>query len=93
MLLRTGRSVKIMAQPIQSQDTFDMQVSVLIKDPRELYFHPPIEISHPKYWKLRSLPAEKSRMLQIQYSGISNKEIRKALKEFNKDFLQNNSDN
>ncbi|WP_221390012.1 hypothetical protein [Dyadobacter sp. NIV53] len=84
ILLQTSRSVKIIAEQEQSQDGAQLEVNVLIKEANENNFHPPIGITHPKYWKLRKLPVHKSRILQIQYSGLSNKEIRKAMKEFGK---------
>jgi len=84
MFLQTGRSVKIIAQDIQAPDTANIEVNVLIKEPKEEFFHPPIGITHPKYWKLRKLAPQQSRLLQIQYSGLSDKELRKAIKEFKK---------
>jgi hypothetical protein len=82
--LETGRTVKIILKesfhPEDNGTTLDMDV--LIRDPKEESFHPPIQQTHPKYWKLKSLDSGKSRQMQIKYSGISDKLIRKAIKEF-----------
>lgn len=59
-------------------------VNVLIRDPKEEAFRSPIGPTHPKYWKLKSLDPEKARQLQIQYSGVHRKHIRKAIREFDK---------
>ena len=86
--LESGREIKLIIE-----GSFDSQksglvteINALIKDPKEEHFHPPIEISHPKYWKLKNMTPEQSRQLQIKYSGISDKQIRKALREFEKAF-------
>ncbi|MGX5854709.1 hypothetical protein ACWKW6_13745 [Dyadobacter jiangsuensis] len=61
-----------------------IQVDVLIKDPRDEEFRPPIGLTHPKYWKLKNLEPEKASALQIQYSGVHRKQIRKTIREFDK---------
>jgi hypothetical protein len=82
--LRTGRSVKVIGKSRinQHQVQIDTEIEVLIKEPKEDDFRPPIGSTHPKYWKLKKLDSEKTRELQIEYSGISAKQIRKALNEF-----------
>jgi len=84
--LESGREIKLIIEgsfnPKKSGLVTDMEV--LIKDPKEEHFHPPIEISHPKYWKLKNMLPEQSKQLQIKYSGIPDKQIRKALREFEK---------
>ncbi len=79
VLLQTGRSVKIIAKDLLDTDVPDIEVNVLIKEPSEVHYHTPI------YWKLKKLPPQQSRLLQLQYSGLSDKDIRKAIKEFKKD--------
>lgn len=82
--LQTGRTVKlILGEPRgEHQRGIHIEVlDVLIKDPKDEGFHHPIHATHPKYWKLKSMSAEKSRRMQLTYSGIAEKQIRKALKE------------
>ena len=82
--LETGRSVKVIAkaQITADQTKVKPEIEVLIKEPRDEDFHPPIGITHPKYWKLKKLDSQQSKILQIQYSGITEKQIRKAIREF-----------
>ena len=54
----------------------------LIKDKNERYFRSPIGINHPQYWKLKKLTPEKSQLLQLQYSGLSRKQLNAAIREF-----------
>jgi len=54
----------------------------LIKDKNDRYFRSPIGINHPQYWKLKKLSSEKAQLLQLEYSGISRKQLNVALKEF-----------
>jgi hypothetical protein len=84
--LETGRTAKVITRGILASDLSKViiETEVLVKDQREEEFHPPIGLSHPKYWKLKRLTAEQSRKLQIQYSGVSDKQIRKAVREFEK---------
>jgi hypothetical protein len=84
MTLDTGREVKL---TLRSRDTdvadlVDVDFDILIKDPKDEDFHLPIENTHPKYWKLKGMAPEKSRLMQIRYSGIQEKQIRKAIKRF-----------
>jgi hypothetical protein len=54
----------------------------LIKDKNDQYFHQPIGINHPQYWKLKRYPHAKGLLLQMQYSGLSKKQVNAALREF-----------
>lgn len=54
----------------------------LIKDKNDRYFRAPIGVYHPQYWKLKKLTPEKSQMLQLEYSGLSRKQLNVAIKEF-----------
>lgn len=87
--LKTGRDVKLIV-PQLTQTNIDpaTDAQVLIKDPGETKFHPPIELSHPKYWKLKNLDTEGARALQLKYSGVTDKEIRKTRKEILDTLLQ-----
>ncbi|WP_353720484.1 hypothetical protein [Dyadobacter sp. 676] len=85
-VLETGRAVKVMVEGVLADDLskVSIQVDVLIKDPKDEEFKPPIGLAHPKYWKLKSLDPAKARELQIQYSGAHRKHIRKTIREFDK---------
>ncbi|TLV03335.1 hypothetical protein [Dyadobacter luticola] len=82
--LETGRTIKIILSEAVRPNNHEvmLDLDVLIRDPKDEDFHPPIEQTHPKYWKLKSMDSEKSRQMQIKYSGITDKLIRKAIKEF-----------
>jgi len=82
--LETGRCIKIITEGLLAEDfsRITVTIDVLIKDPKEENFHLPIVETHPKYWKLKKLNAEQSRILQNEYSGVTEKQIRKAVKEF-----------
>ena len=83
-VLKTGRSVKVIITGILASDLSKVSVGmdVLIKDLRDEDFHPPIGNSHPKYWKLKRLDAEQARVLQLRYSGLTQRQLRHAMKEF-----------
>ena len=83
-VLKTGRSVKVIITGILAADLskVSVEMDVLIKDLRDEDFHPPIGNSHPKYWKLKRLDAEQARSLQILYSGLTQRQLRQAMKEF-----------
>jgi len=83
-ILETGRSVKVIAKalPVKDPSKIETEIEVLIKEPREENYRPAIGQTHPKYWKLRKLDSLKIRMLQIKYSGVSEKQIRKTIREF-----------
>lgn len=83
-VLETGRSIKIITEGILAEDLSKVTITttVLIKNPREEEFHLPIGETHPKFWKLKQLDEEKSRLLHIKYSGVTDKMLKKAAKAF-----------
>ena len=83
-LLQTGRIAKIIIRGYFSptEPAIKTNLEVLIKDPKDEYFHAPIGILHPQFWKLKKMDQEKARLLQITYSGISQKQINKTVREF-----------
>lgn len=83
--LETGRSVKVITQPVNPTDPSKIELEVLIKEPKETHYHPPIGLTHPKYWTLKRMDPDKSRAMQIQYSGLSEKQVRNVLKELRKE--------
>jgi hypothetical protein len=81
LLLPSGRSVKVTAMisslldPVNENISFD----VMIRNPLETHFHPPIEQTHPKFWKLQRLAAAQQSILQLQYSGLSKRQIKNII--------------
>ena len=59
-----------------------IEMEFLIKEIYDQQFRVPIDINHPKYWKLQRLTAENANYMQLEYSGISKKQVLAALKEF-----------
>jgi len=82
LTLKTGRFVKVIACELIRGTNPEIELSVLIKDPNESQFRPSIGYSHPKYWKLKTLDPSQSKLLELEYAGISKKEINRVAKEF-----------
>ena len=82
-VLETGRSVKLIIQNAYEQNDLksEPEIDVLIREPKEPEFRPPIGVTHPQFWKLKKLDLKHSRMLQMEYSGLNDKHIKSALKE------------
>jgi hypothetical protein len=79
-LLRNGRIVSVTrasTTPMEVLTPSGLDVSV--KEPREEFFHAPIGLAHPKYWKLKTLDPSRQRILQLKYSGLNKREIDIAL--------------
>lgn len=83
-VLPTGRAVKVITKGAlpANRSKIKVEVEVLIKDPAEKEFRSPIGITHPKYWKLKKLGPQESRLVEIKYCGLTDKQIRKAVREF-----------
>ena len=83
-VLLTGRLVKIIITGILAPDLskVSIETDVLIKDINDEHFHLPIGNSHPRYWKLKRLNAEQAKILQIRYSGLTQRQLRKTMREF-----------
>ena len=79
-----GREAKIIIRGVKARYSNDivLEFEFLIKDTNDLNFHLPIGIKHPQYWKLKRSTAERAYYLQLEYSGISRKEILEIVKEF-----------
>lgn len=84
VLLDSGRTVKIIAHEPSLEEKGDIKFEVLIKEPQDEHFRPPIGLSHPKYWKLRKMDADKSILLKLCYSGLSEKQARLIVQELNR---------
>ena len=82
--LAAGREAKVIVSEEYSNNYSKngVRIDVLIKDSRENDFHLPITPTHPQFWKLKRLDPNQCRLLQFQYSGVTEKQIRKAVKEF-----------
>ncbi|CAG5017721.1 hypothetical protein DYBT9275_05832 [Dyadobacter sp. CECT 9275] len=82
--LKTGRLLKIIVTEVHSLLCSEgtIQVEVLVMDPKDDDFRLPIGESHPQFWKLKRLNEQQARTLQIQYSGVMDKQIKRAIKEF-----------
>lgn len=82
--LAAGREAKVIVSEEHSPafTKNEIRIEVLIKDPKENEFHLPITETHPQFWKLKRLDPNQRRMLQYQYSGITEKQVRKAIKEY-----------
>jgi len=80
----TGRIIKVIIKGYISpeESTIRTELEVLIKEPKETYFHPPIGLTHPQFWKLKKLDKEQAALLQRAYSGLSDKQLNSAMKEF-----------
>ena len=82
--LTVNREVKISlwGTPLKRHDEIFVNFEFLIKDSEENDFHAPIGPDHPKYWKLKNIDSEKAQLLEMEYCGISRKQLYAAMKEF-----------
>ncbi|WP_221391925.1 hypothetical protein [Dyadobacter sp. NIV53] len=83
-VLPTGRLVKVIITSYLAEDLskVSVEIEVFIKDERDEHFRVPIGTAHPRYWKLKRLDSEQARVMQIRYSGLTQRQLRRALKEF-----------
>jgi hypothetical protein len=88
--LSNGRSVKI--QVDQSPDTRAARPRVLIKDPHQQDYQPVISTIHPQYWKYKGLDQMQAVELELLYSGLSKRHIRKFLQDMKNGFPNSISD-
>ncbi|MCF2518671.1 hypothetical protein [Dyadobacter sp. CY351] len=81
--LKTGRCVKVFANAVQNHSRVAFELIVLVKDPDENTFYPPIGPNHSKYWQLKRLNAQLAGILQLRHSGVSDREMKQILDELN----------
>ena len=83
-----GRLIQVIIEGNLSEDLskVSIDIDVLIKDSQDEDFHAVIGESHPKYWKLKRLEPAQIKAMQIKYSGVSAKQIRSAVKEFEQNY-------
>ncbi|MCF0048614.1 hypothetical protein MUK70_01725 [Dyadobacter chenwenxiniae] len=55
------------------------ELIVLVKDPGENTFYPPIGPNHSKYWQLKRLNEQLAGILQLRHSGISDRDLKHIL--------------
>ena len=84
--LSSGRSVKIQVNQKPDAAIRTARPLVLIKDPHQQDYQPVISTVHPKYWKFKGLDDSKATEMELLYSGLSRKHIRKFLQDMQNDF-------
>ncbi len=82
--LSVGREAKIVVrgQVARSRKEIIIDYEFLIREKHDTDFREPIGSNHPQYWKLKKSTPERSQLLQLEYSGISRKQIKEATREF-----------
>jgi len=84
--LSSGRSVKIQVDQKPDAAIRTARPLVLIKDPHQQDYQPVISTVHPKYWKFKGLGDSKATELELVYSGLSRRHIKKFLQDLQNDF-------
>ncbi|KAA0991357.1 hypothetical protein [Dyadobacter aurulentus] len=84
--LKSGREVKIVVKGYFLNDNpqVNTEYEVLIKEPKEMFFRTPIGANHPQYWKMKRSTTQQAKLLMLEYSGISQRQVSLAITEFNK---------
>lgn len=79
-----GREAKIVVkgQLVRGRNEIIIDYEFLIREKHDTGFREPIGPNHPQYWKLKKSTPERSQLLQLEYSGISRKQIKEATREF-----------
>jgi hypothetical protein len=79
-----GREAKVIVRGEKAKYRKEviLDLEFLIKETHDPDYHAPIGINHPQYWKLKNYTAEKAQYLQLEYSGVSRKELLETVKEF-----------
>ena len=82
--LSVGREAKIIVrgQLARNRNEITIDYEFLIREKHDTDFREPIGPNHPQYWKLKKSTQERSQLLQLEYSGISRKQIREVTREF-----------
>jgi hypothetical protein len=82
--LSVGREAKIVVrgQVARNRSEIVIDYEFLIREKHDTDFREPIGPNHPQYWKLKKSTPERSQLLQLEYSGISRKQIKEATREF-----------
>ena len=82
--LSVGRQAKIIIRGELKGDTNSILIEMefLIKDTPDATFRAPIGTGHPQFWKLKRYTPEKCQYLQLEYSGLSKRELLVTVDEF-----------
>ncbi|MGV3601007.1 MAG: hypothetical protein ACO1N1_07365 [Dyadobacter fermentans] len=82
--LSVGREAKIVVkgQVARSRSEIVIDYEFLIREKHDTDFREPIGPNHPQYWKLKKSTPERSQLLQLEYSGISRKQLKEVTREF-----------
>jgi hypothetical protein len=84
--LKSGREVKVVVKGYFLHDNpqLSTEYEILIKEPKEKYFRTPIGIDHPQYWKMKRSSVQQAKLIMLEYSGISQRQINQVVTEFNR---------
>ncbi|MCE6988183.1 hypothetical protein [Dyadobacter sp. CY323] len=84
--LKSGREVKVIVKGFHLHDNpqFSTDCEILIKEPKEKYFRTPIGTNHPQYWKMKRSTPQQAKLLLMEYSGVSQRQVNQTLTEFNR---------
>jgi hypothetical protein len=84
--LKSGREVKVVVKSYFLHDNpqRDTDCEILIREPKEKYFRTPIGVNHPQYWKMKRSSAQQARVILMEYSGITQRQINQVITEFNR---------
>ena len=83
--LKSGREVKVIVKGYFLNDNPQLSTDyeILVREPKEKYFRTPIGVDHPQYWKMKRSGKQQAKSILLEYSGISQKHVNKAITEFN----------
>ena len=84
--LTLTREVKVIVKGHlqKNSNTIGIEFEFMIKENADTSFRPAIGREHPQYWKLKKYTPERSQLLQLEYCGISRKQLKTAVEEFQK---------
>ncbi|WAC10176.1 hypothetical protein [Dyadobacter pollutisoli] len=84
--LKSGREVKVVVKGYFLHDNpqLSTEYEILIKEPKEKYFRTAIGTNHPQYWKMRRSSVQQAKLIMLEYSGISQRQVNQAITEFNR---------
>jgi hypothetical protein len=82
--LSVGREAKIVVkgQLAHNRREIIIDYEFLIREKHDIDFRSPIGPNHPQYWKLKKSTPEKSQLLELEYSGISRRQLKEVTREF-----------
>jgi len=86
--LAVSREAKVIVKGNRFKNSKEVTIELeyLIRDKFDSHFHPPIFASHPQCWKLKKYSPERAQLLQLQYSGVSRRQVLEVISEFKEQF-------